>query len=94
MSEAQTGNREHEELLKECRNIWSEREDMKLLHSDRFLLRDQHSPEEHHSADYLRAWKQTREIAIKAYGRAWREKGQPTLHKWLVRKGSYRDEEG
>ena len=26
MSEAQTGNREHEELLKECRNIWKEKE--------------------------------------------------------------------
>ena len=78
----------------ECRNIWKEREEMELLHRDRFLLRDQHSTEEHHTAGYLRAWIQTREIAIKAYGRAWGEKGQPTLHKWLVRKGSYRDERG
>ena len=71
--------------------IWKAREVTDLLHGDRFLLRDQYSPEEHHTADYLRAWIQTRELAIKAYRRAQGEKGQPTLHKWLVRKGSYRD---
>ena len=94
MSEAWTGNREHEDLLKRSRKIWSEREETVLLQGDRFLLREQHYPAEYHTADYLRAWIRTRELAIQAYGRARGEEGQPTLHRWLVRKDSYRDGEG
>ena len=91
MSEAQTGNREHEDLLQRCRKIWSGRGETVLLQGDRFLLREQYSPEEYHTADYLRAWIRTRELAKQAYGRARGEEGQPTLHRWLVRKDSYRD---
>ena len=74
--------------------IWRAREVTELLHGDRFLLRDQFYPEEHHTADYLRAWIRTRELTIRAYGRVWGEEGQPTLHMWLVRRGSYPDREG
>ena len=80
MSEVQNGTREHEDLLERCKKIWKVREQTDLLNKDSFLWRDQYSPEEHHTTDYLRAWIRTRELAIRASKQVQRNQGQPTLH--------------
>ena len=63
------------------------RDEKGLLKMDIHLKNDKCEPKVNHSSYYLREWMRTREIAEKAYMRYKPMENQPTIHKWLVRKG-------
>lgn len=87
-------NHETRILLEQCRTWWEERDNKSLLQVDKHLVENKQEPKEWHSADYLRAWIRNRTLAEHAYMRYRPGRSQPTLHRWLVQRSSYRDGEG
>ena len=55
--------------LERCDKIWRNRQDMKLLSKDRYLIADGRAPQRKHSLEYLVAWRRTRELAAEEYSR-------------------------
>ena len=70
-------------MLKECRELWKARDVTKVFIYDRYLWSSGRCPLEWHSIDFLRAWKETRVLAMEAFERRGLEKGQTVITDWV-----------
>ena len=70
-------------VVRECLDLWERQEEVEVLAKDRGLFRDDLKPSPRRSTDYLRAWLETRRLAVREYEQYALSKNQATIRKWL-----------
>ena len=76
-------NAEKVRIIEECEKLWETRESVRALDKDRGLFDKKYSPTQHHSIDYLRAWLETRTLAIQEYEQYAPSGSQGSILRWL-----------
>ena len=76
-------NAEKVRMITECKKLWETRKSARVLAKDRGLFEEKCAPSRHHSIDYLRAWLETRALAIEEYNQYAPSGRQGSILKWL-----------
>ena len=81
---------EKSRILDTCKRMWDKRLEIQVLPKYRILFNEAQWPFSKQSVDYLRAWLETRELAIKEYAQYTPSRTQSSIMWWLQRRPAWR----